>query len=333
MTILSIADIGNDQGRQVRINFTGSTFDVYGSPTPIIQYEAYRRIDELPSRVSARHGEIDQPMTRISEQGAFLEGWEFVGAIPAHGESLYNMVAPTLADSTKMKGMHWSVFFIRAATEYPVVFYDSPIDSGYSLDNLPPGPPLGLSVSLGPAGQNLLSWDPQYEEDLESFRIYRSNGPDFVPTSQNLIHSTEETEWTDPVTAGYQYFYRITARDEAGNESDPSSSSTSGTATGIVRGTGVPLGFSLYQNVPNPFNPTTVIRYDVPAGGGLVTLRVYDIAGRIVRTLVDGVHTPGSVEVTWDGRDASGGPVASGVYFYRLVAPGYGETKKMVLLK
>ncbi len=90
----------------------------------------------------------------------------------------------------------------------------------------------------------------------------------------------------------------------------------------------------LQQNRPNPFNPSTVIRYDVPAGTGRVTLRIYDTGGRLVRTLVDeDLAGPHHGEVTWDSTNARGTRVASGIYFYRLQGPGFSQTRKMVLLK
>lgn len=91
--------------------------------------------------------------------------------------------------------------------------------------------------------------------------------------------------------------------------------------------------FTLHQNVPNPFNPTTTISYDVPEAGGKVTLRIYDVSGRLVRTLADGVETPGSKQATWDGRDDRGHRMATGVYFYRLTAPEFTKTRKMVLVQ
>ncbi len=96
---------------------------------------------------------------------------------------------------------------------------------------------------------------------------------------------------------------------------------------------GVPKAYSLGQNVPNPFNPSTTVYYDVPSGGGNVSLRVYDVSGRLVRTLVDGHETEGSKSVTWDGTGDRGQSAASGIYFYRMSAPGFTETKKMVLLR
>jgi|GEM_PF-5382156 len=91
---------------------------------------------------------------------------------------------------------------------------------------------------------------------------------------------------------------------------------------------------ALAQNAPNPFNPQTVIRYTI-ADTGPVQLEVYDVSGSLVRVLVDGVRESRATpyNVTWDGRDESGDTVSSGVYFYRLIAPGIVQTKKMVLLK
>jgi hypothetical protein len=90
---------------------------------------------------------------------------------------------------------------------------------------------------------------------------------------------------------------------------------------------------SLSQNYPNPFNPTTTIEYTLKEQAN-VSLRVYNVAGQLIRTLVEETKTPGEVHtVTWDGRNDAGQSVSSGVYFYKLVAGGYVQTKKMVLLK
>lgn len=97
--------------------------------------------------------------------------------------------------------------------------------------------------------------------------------------------------------------------------------------------TGAPTRYTLHQNVPNPLNPSTVIRYDVPSDGGKVTLEIFDVSGRLVRRLVDGQETPGRKSVAWDGRDERGKSVASAVYYYRLQAPGYEKILKMMVVK
>ncbi len=103
-----------------------------------------------------------------------------------------------------------------------------------------------------------------------------------------------------------------------------------------------PLTFSLSQNFPNPFNPTTTIRYTIPSTGRLsadggqptaVTLRVYNLFGQRVRTLIDTQKQAGSYRVCWDGKDDGGKPVASGVYLYRIKAGEYSQTRKMVILR
>jgi hypothetical protein len=88
----------------------------------------------------------------------------------------------------------------------------------------------------------------------------------------------------------------------------------------------------LFANYPNPFNPSTTIRYRV-ASAGRVQLQVFDAPGRRVRVLVDEEQAAGNHDVAFDGRDDAGSTVASGVYFYRLDAGGVTQTRKMVLLK
>jgi len=88
----------------------------------------------------------------------------------------------------------------------------------------------------------------------------------------------------------------------------------------------------LEQNIPNPFNPTTTIRFELESRER-VTLAVYDASGQLIRTLVNDTRGPGVHDVQWDGRSARGAAQASGVYFYRLTAGSFSESKKMVLLK
>jgi hypothetical protein len=91
---------------------------------------------------------------------------------------------------------------------------------------------------------------------------------------------------------------------------------------------------NLEGNYPNPFNPTTTIKYSIRERAH-VSLKVYDVSGRLVKTLVNQVQVP-RVEgfaQPWDGHNNGGQPVASGVYFYKLVTKNFTQTKKMVLLK
>jgi hypothetical protein len=101
---------------------------------------------------------------------------------------------------------------------------------------------------------------------------------------------------------------------------------------GFESGQAVPTEFRLCQNVPNPFNPLTRITYHVPRESA-VSIRVYDVGGRLVRTLFDGVADPGRHAAVWDGLSDSGVSVSSGVYFCTMEAPGLHESRKLTLLK
>ena len=90
--------------------------------------------------------------------------------------------------------------------------------------------------------------------------------------------------------------------------------------------------FRLAQNHPNPFNPTTSIKYTV-ASEGHVELGVYDLSGRLIRTLVSETRGSGDHTITWDGRNASGGAVPSGMYFYKFSSGGETTSRKMTLVK
>ena len=94
----------------------------------------------------------------------------------------------------------------------------------------------------------------------------------------------------------------------------------------------VPHAFQLTGAVPNPFNPQTSIHYALPTTAP-VTLRLYDVQGRLVRTLVEGIQPAGAHQVRWDGRDDSGRASASGVYFARLTQGGSQQVKSLVLVR
>ena len=94
----------------------------------------------------------------------------------------------------------------------------------------------------------------------------------------------------------------------------------------------IPTEFGLSQNVPNPFNPSTIVEYALPKDAQ-VNLSIYNVLGQHVKTLVDDMQRAGKQTVTWDGTDNGGNSVASGVYFYKIRAGDFSSTKKMLLLK
>ena len=310
--IQTIVDVGNDQGRRVTISFRASGYDSPAAATPVQWYEAYLRIDPVPRAALARTAESPDRLAMLAA------GWEFVGSVPAYGAGDYLMGALTDADSTIARGQHQSAYFVRAATRDPVVFFDSAIDSGYSLDDLAPPAPGSLTYSA-----SVLSWLPSTAEDFDYFSVYGS-------TSEVLDGDAVVIEYTtgtaiDVSASPYGHYY-VTATDHAGNEG-PASAFHSPTGT-----TGpLPRRLEIHAH-PNPFNPRTTLRYDVPVAGR-ATITVHDAAGARVATLLDAAVTVGSHDLTWDGSDDHGRQLGSGIYFVRVDSNGESRTRKIALVK
>lgn len=96
----------------------------------------------------------------------------------------------------------------------------------------------------------------------------------------------------------------------------------------------LPTAFALNQNYPNPFNPTTNIAFDIPENWTApVTLRIFNVQGQLIQTLIDGVMAPGRHEIVWNGRDANGQPVATGIYFYQILSGEVKAVKRMQMVK
>jgi hypothetical protein len=101
----------------------------------------------------------------------------------------------------------------------------------------------------------------------------------------------------------------------------------------VESGSDLPTAFKLHPCYPNPFNPITTLRYDVPRSGS-VQLTIYDLAGRRIRSLVgDSSHPAGRHAAIWNGRDDQGRTVAAGLYYCRLETPEFSETRGVTLIK
>lgn len=307
--ITSITDIGNDQGNQVKIRFDRSGHDDAMSSTPVVGYDVYRRNDTPPP--SQAPG-IDGPQNATA-------GWTYLDTAPAHGESSYGIDVSTLADSTLANGQFWSAFFIRAATAAPATYWDSAPDSGYSLDNLAPGVPMGMALSGG-----VVSWTKPDDDDLDHFTVYGSNTNDFGAA---VVVDYTTGESLDVSASPYSHYF-VTATDAAGNEGEPARADA---PTGVGE---APVRYVLsVTNYPNPFNPATTVKYTVPADGP-VSIAIYDVRGIRVATLVDEpAHAAGAWDVEWNGLNDAGAHVPSGIYFARIVSDGVTRTRKMSLLK
>jgi len=192
----------------------------------------------------------------------------------------------------------------------------------------PPARPTNLTAEATNFEQVTLNWEDNSWNEY-SFLIERKDGDSLSanPFSQIGSTSTNTTSFIDStVTDSSVYTYRVRAHNQYGNSAYSNLAQVLAwiNITGVTNET--PIEFSLSQNFPNPFNPSTVISYWLPVIG-FVTLKVYDLLGREITTLVKEEKPAGEYEVVFDGT-----ALPSGIYFYQLKAGEYSETKKMILL-
>jgi len=319
----SIVDVPDDEGGWVGIYFTRSGFDFADEADHrITEYQLFRQTDGPDLICLGRHPSLASTPLAPAE---FPPGtWELVASLPANHGDQYFCSVPTVADSAS--AFVYSVYCILAKTSTPVDCYFSPPDSGYSVDNLPPSAPQGLAGRYGyPSFQFVLTWNPNMEADLSHYAVYKGDHEAFIPGENNCVATTTDTLFIDPYFDPHaDSYYKVSAWDTHENESEFSL-----LLPGEITGAVVTL---LEQNVPNPFNPLTAIRFSI-AEPGWARLLVFDVGGRLVRTFLDGEVGTNKYEVVWDARDDAGKAVASGVYFCRLEAPGYIKSRKMMLLR
>jgi len=154
--------------------------------------------------------------------------------------------------------------------------------------------------------------------------VYRADAGTEAFTRLAMVSAPNNGDFSytdETAVAGKNYRYKIGVTDGDGEFFSPTADVKLPSAR-----------IELSQNTPNPFNPTTSIRFTLPASER-VGLAVYSVDGRLVRMLVDAVTPRGTHNITWDGRDNAGNSVGSGMYFYRLTAGKFSESRKMMLLK
>jgi hypothetical protein len=151
-------------------------------------------------------------------------------------------------------------------------------------------------------------------------------------TASSTVELSKGLKSDDPDLAIWRVTYSATDPDGTPVEQVVDLDASTGVSVAVEDDRAVPAGFSLGPNYPNPFNPETVIPYQLEEAGP-VSVAVYDALGRQVRVLVDRSQTEGSHRITWDARDGLGNLLPSGVYLYRLQAGGTVETRSMMLVK
>jgi len=350
--IHSVLDVPGDQGGRVNVSWDACSADNTTDQT-IREYTVWQAIDAGAATAMIAEGAVliddpsgmkgagaDASVVRTASaphsgsvtSSAITDApyyWSKVATAEALGLAHYAAPAPTLYDSTSASPEN-HYFQVIAHTADAFVYYTSEPDSGYSLDNLAPGAPQNLAAvqKATPAGLEL-KWDANSEADLSHYEIFRGTDPGFPADGGSYLTATADTSSLD---TGWQwdggYHYKVFAVDTHGNRSPYTLIGPS-----LVVSVGkTPAAATLEQNIPNPFNPTTTIGFTLDEAAD-VALRIYDASGRLVRTLADGHRGASHHTVSWDGRDNAGNTVASGVYFYRLTAGAFADTKKMVLIK
>jgi hypothetical protein len=212
-----VKDVPNDQGGKLAIAWLRSEYD---NPIDhaITGYRIWRR---LPVSDGAAVTGLVGEQTRSEETRTVIDGqsityWEPLGTIPAAFLEGYGVVESSTQDSLP-DANPYAAFFVSALTSNPFVFYDSAIDSGYSVDNLAPAPPAGLHGTIASGVGITLHWLPNREADLASYAIYLGPTSDFVPSADNQLGSTADTIFAAGTASGS--FYKVSAVDMHGNAS------------------------------------------------------------------------------------------------------------------
>jgi hypothetical protein len=298
--VTGVQDVPGDEGGAIELTWDASDLDG-ASTAPIDSYRISRS---------------------VAPEGS---PWDAVGSAPAVGMASYRFVVPTLSDSVAGSNPYTWIL-VQAVAAGSGASLDSDPNRGYSVDNLPPQAPAGLSaVTLAAATE--LHWRANRNGDLAGYRLYRGLGAEFVPDAGSLIATPVDTAYVDVGPTGQ--FYKLSAVDVHGNESAYTSIGPENTTD--VRGALI-AAFYLAPPWPSPSTGPSALSFGL-AREGMLTLEVFDQQGRRVRSLVRGVFPAGSLRATWDGCDDAGRPVASGLYFVRLKNWERALTRRLVVVR
>lgn len=320
-TITAVRDIQGDQGGKVRIKWAASNLD--HASIGMAMYGLWRQVEELSFDREALQrespaAEAGPGVFRTTSDKLGVRYWEGVGTVLARGYSDYSFTTFTYQDSSATANPY-STFMVDFHAAQWTDYWDAAPDSGYSVDNLPPSLPANVWID----GGAVLRWDMAPETDFHHYRVYGSIHND-LDTSAVMLTQTTNTYFN--VGAQSYPYLMVTATDIHGNES---AAAVRAALSGVAV---VSPALRLYPCQPNPFNPRTTIKYDLPEAGP-VRLSVFDVAGRLVRALIDESVPQGGHEAVWDGRDSSGREVGSGSYLARLEFGGKVETVRMGLVR
>ena len=297
--ISSIIDISNDQGGHVYLYFNKSPLD---STITISNVEMYS-------------------IERWDTADNFTGAWVNVVSGSAYNQEEYIYQVETLIDSN-YAGSGMTAF--RVIAKMRAGAFISEPDSGYSVDNIPPHIPQGLTVNLNDENNVYLNWEANGDIDFDYYILHRSENDDLFTEIEEII--VVVSEYIDSeVDADIIYYYRLFAIDVNGNQSGFSEIVSINTSLSAIKNI-LPRSYALSIH-PNPFNPATTISFSIPEFG-LTTIIAYDINGRELETLTNEVLSVGNYSINWN---ASSYP--SGVYLIRMESGDFTQTQKVVLVK
>ena len=231
---------------------------------------------------------------------------------------------------------------IKTATRSDIGLYGGPYGESYKYLDFPPRTPVNFTAILD-TNNILLTWNRNTEADFSHYNLYRDTTENFTVDSTTFVASVPDTFYLHIIPPGISNLYfKLTAVDKQGNESEPSEESHIEITS--VKGRPIIISnYQLYQNYPNPFNPSTRIGYRLKERG-YVKLYVYDIKGELVETLVNKYQEGGYYEVEFSGSESGNSEsgirkLASGIYIYQIMVrnehniPVFSDIKKMVYIK
>lgn len=199
--------------------------------------------------------------------------------------------------------------------------------SGYSVDNIAPSVPNGLTITLVDSSLKL-EWNKVSDLDFQFYIVERDHFVQF--TNPQTFEMENSYFLVSDYNSEEDYFYRVYSVDHAGNISDHS---TIMDATALSnQNLAFPQKYSLEQNYPNPFNPFTRLKYSLVKESH-VKITIHDLVGNEVSSLINENQIAGYHSLQWNATDNQGYKVSAGLYFYRIEAGDFVATKNMILMK
>ena len=320
--LVSVKDVPNDQGGKVFVHWTRSAYDTLGSLTQIVGYRVWRRLP--PAMVAdgrtlfAGAGREIIRRTRPAPDGvgsASVDYWEMLGVVPAEQLAGYAFTAPTNQDSSAA-GNPYTAFFVTAATPYSSVFFESSVDSGYSVDNLAPVPPDPFTMTTTASGI-ALHWAASPDTDVAAYRIYRGERPDFEPGPVTLLATQSGVDYVAPAAGGT--CFKVAAVDVHGNVGECA-----------LAAPAVPtIALALDGVRPNPATSGALrVEFTLP-GSGAATVELFDVSGRRIDHQEVGELGAGHHSVSI----GPGRPLSPGLYLVRLTQGARSLTTRAAVLR